>query len=166
MFARVKDNIVASYPVDPRAEQTDTSFPWDWLGGVVNGVEYVWVCPVDVPKTALSQNVVEGTPVFENGVWVQSWVVSQSSPEDIATRQFEMRRHMSATPLQIRRALRRVGLLDSVTAFVSSASPEISEAWEYATRIERDDPLLIACAATLGVTDTEIDEIFFLAATL
>lgn len=78
----------------------------------------------------------------------------------------EMRRGMSVTPLQIRRALLRQGLLDEVTAFVDQADRETRLAWEYAVQIDRDNALIGAAAEAIGATAADVDGLFRLAATL
>jgi hypothetical protein len=166
MFARIENNSVAAYPVDPQIEQPATSFPWDWPGGVVNGVEYVRVVPVDVPQVLSTQNFAEGTPVFADCVWTQTWVITEATPDQIAARKIEMRQRMSVTPLQIRRALRQRGLLSLVTEFVNAAEEEVREAWEYAIQINRTNSLIIAAAEAIGASDDDVDELFRIAATL
>lgn len=72
----------------------------------------------------------------------------------------------AVTPLQMRRALRSLGLTASINAYVTSLGEEAQEAWEYATEIRRDDPLVGAAAAALDKTSDELDAIFSLAATM
>lgn len=96
MFARIDGATVAAYPVDPRAEHPNTSFPWDWSGGVVNGVKYSRVTPVDVPQVPHTHNFVEGTPVMIDGVWTQTWVVTDASPEQVTERLDEKNRMVRA----------------------------------------------------------------------
>jgi hypothetical protein len=86
MFARIENGSCAAYPVDPYAENPTTSFALDWSGGVVNGVEYASVVPVDVPQVPYTQNFAEGVPALINGVWTQTWVVTDATPEQIAAR--------------------------------------------------------------------------------
>ena len=83
-----------------------------------------------------------------------------------ASKDAEMRRGMSVTPLQIRRALLRQGLLDEVTAFVDASDLETRMAWEYAVQIDRDNPLIAAAADVIGATPADVDDLFRLAATL
>ena len=70
------------------------------------------------------------------------------------------------TPLQMRKALRRTGLRAAVVSYLDTADPEVVEAWEYATVIERDNAMIAGAAAALGKTPAEIDDLFRLAATL
>ncbi len=70
-------------------------------------------------------------------------------------------------PLQIRRALRRIGEMGAVKTFMeTSADDETVEAWEYASEFHRDDPLIASVQVALGKTDEEVDDLFRLAATL
>lgn len=86
MYARIEDGMVAAYPVDPRAENPATSFPWDWAGGIVSGAEYARIIPTDVPQVSYTKNFSEGTPAFVESVWMQTWVVSDATPEQITQR--------------------------------------------------------------------------------
>jgi hypothetical protein len=72
---------------------------------------------------------------------------------------------MSVGPLQLRRALRGVGMYAAVIAYVEAADEEIQEAWEYATEYRRDDPLFPIVQAALELTDEDVDALFALAAT-
>lgn len=166
MYARIEAGAVAAYPVDLRAEQPGTSFPWDWAGGVVNGTEYARVMPVDVPQVDHTKNFTEGAPVLMGEVWRQTWVVTEASPEEIAARLADIRSRMVVSPLQIRRALRQAGLYASVMAYVATQDDNTQEAWEYAVEIRRDDALITQAAAQLGQTDEQVDGLFRLAATL
>lgn len=71
----------------------------------------------------------------------------------------------SVTPLQARRALRQQSLHEAVTAWIAQQDGATQDAWEYATRIERDDAFIAGAAAALGLTDEQVDQLFILAAT-
>lgn len=73
---------------------------------------------------------------------------------------------MSCGPLQLRRALRQLGLYATVTAAIAQADEETQEAWEYASEVRRLDPIIEAMRLALGKTDAEVDAIFELAVTL
>lgn len=70
------------------------------------------------------------------------------------------------TPLQARRALRAAELIDAVNAAVAAAGGDVQDAWEYATEIRRDDPLITAISAGLGLTEQQVDALFIAAASL
>ena len=166
MYVRIENGAVAAYPVDLHVEQPSTSFPWDWDGGVVGGVEYARVVPVDVPRIYYTKNYAEGQPAKVGGAWTQTWIVTDASPEDVAARLTEIRSRMTVSPLQIRRALLQKGLLDGITAFVEQADLETRMAWEYAVQIDRSDALIIVAATSIGATEADVDDLFRLAATL
>lgn len=67
-------------------------------------------------------------------------------------------------PFQARKALLGHGLLDAANAAVEAASDEAKIAWEYAIEIHRDDPLIAALGAAIGLTYEQIDDLFIEAA--
>ena len=67
------------------------------------------------------------------------------------------RKDMICTPAQMRLALHRMELLAQVQA-IADADPEASIVWEYATRIERNSPLIEALGSDF--TPEQIDDIF------
>jgi hypothetical protein len=64
------------------------------------------------------------------------------------------------TPRQARLALNAAGLLDAVNAAVNAAGGATLITWEYATQIERNDPLISQIGSSLGLTDAQIDDLF------
>lgn len=72
----------------------------------------------------------------------------------------------SVTPRQARLALLSAGLLDQVESAVTAAGGATKIAWEYATVINRDDPLIISISSSLGLTAEQIDALIAHAATL
>jgi hypothetical protein len=76
------------------------------------------------------------------------------------------RAQMTCGPLQLRRALRQLGLYATITAAIAVADEETQEAWEYASEVRRLDPMIESLRLGLGRTDAEVDAIFELAVTL
>lgn len=72
----------------------------------------------------------------------------------------------SVTPRQARLALLAAGLLDQVETAVNQAGGAVKITWDYATEINRNDPLITTLGKTLNLTDTQIDNLFTQAATL
>lgn len=70
------------------------------------------------------------------------------------------------TPLQARKALNQAGLLAQVNAAVAAADANTQMAWEYASVINRTDPMITAIGTTLNLTPAALDHLFILAATL
>lgn len=62
---------------------------------------------------------------------------------------------------QARAALIAAGLFDAVDAAIRDGGDPIAQtAWEYATVIERDSPLMQTMAGKLGLAPAQIDQLF------
>lgn len=70
------------------------------------------------------------------------------------------------TPLQIRMAINMLGLREQVEAYVATLNQSEKDAWEYATVIERNNPILVNGAIAMGKTTEELDQVFILANSL
>lgn len=66
----------------------------------------------------------------------------------------------SVTPRQARLALLAAGLLDQVEATVKAAGGATQIAWDYATEINRTDPLIASIGSGLSLSDAQIDALF------
>jgi hypothetical protein len=69
------------------------------------------------------------------------------------------------TPLQMRLALNAAGLRPTIEAAVAAADQQTRDAWEFASTIRRDNPLLAAMASALGLPPAQVDALFRNAAT-
>lgn len=72
----------------------------------------------------------------------------------------------SVTPLQVRKAIRQLGLTTQVANYVLTLTEERKEAWEYADAIPRSHGLVVEAAAAMGWTEAQTDALFKLAVTL
>jgi hypothetical protein len=70
----------------------------------------------------------------------------------------------SVSPRQARTALRAAGLLSDVNAAVAAAGEQAQIDWDYALEIRRDDALIASMAASLNITNEQIDDLFRAAA--
>jgi len=70
----------------------------------------------------------------------------------------------SLTPLQVRLALLAAGLLDDFEAVKATAPREMQLAADFATVVYRTDPMLLAFATQLGLTEQQVDDLFRAAA--
>ena len=170
MHSLARSGAATIYPYSPaqlRADNPGTSFPADMSDALLAEWDVFAVLPTQQPPfDPATQRLNEGQPEQSGGAWVQTWVVSNLTPEEIAAALAEWRASMSVTPLQIRRALLQQGLLDDVTAFVEAADLETRMAWEYAVQIDRDNALIAAAADAIGASPADVDDLFRLAATL
>lgn len=93
---------------------------------------------------------------------VKSWTVVAMTPEQIADANPVPQ---SVTPLQMRKALRQIGLKAAVDEYVALLDEEAREEWDFCSEIRRDHAVLNAGAAALGKSEAEVDDLFRLAAT-
>lgn len=67
---------------------------------------------------------------------------------------------------QAKLALYAANLLDDVDTVVAGADRATQIEWEYATEVRRDWPTLITLQGVLGISDTEVDNLFIAGAAL
>lgn len=131
---------------------------------------YAPVEPVDPPTCDnISQYVREVSPVLVAGKWTQQWEVVELDLAAVAANQAAARKARVPTTLTVRQAklaLLAAGLLDDVDAAVAGADRATQVEWEYATTVERTWPTLVAMATALGMTDTQLDNLFIQGAAL
>jgi hypothetical protein len=72
----------------------------------------------------------------------------------------------SVTPRQARLALLAAGLLDKVESAVAAAGGATKITWDYATAVNRDDPMIASIGSALSLTSAQIDALFTQAAIL
>ena len=65
---------------------------------------------------------------------------------------------LSCSPWQIRKKLNKEGLREAVESYVASeqATQDEKDAWEFATELREDNPLLVNAASMLGITDLHV----------
>lgn len=89
MFAKINNETVEKYPYtigDLRKDNPNTSFPATIPDDVLTEFGVVKVDSIDKPITDYTKNVIESDPVFDGNSWVQIWVVSDASQEEINER--------------------------------------------------------------------------------
>jgi hypothetical protein len=77
----------------------------------------------------------------------------------------------NVTPRQMRIALVMSGISLTTIDSMIDALPEPNKSvaritWEYSVEFQRNNPLLVSMAPALGLTSTQVDQLFALAATL
>lgn len=85
MYAIISNNNIVKYPANPALENYNVSFPVDWSGGEINGVEYIRVVPTVAPVANLGWIAIEEDPVQNNDVWFQTWETFLKPKEEIKT---------------------------------------------------------------------------------
>lgn len=165
------------------AENPNTSLPKTWTSVTL---EFLVVDPVLAgPKPEVGDyEVVVGDGVVNNeGNWVEAWKVQPMFPDytnddgEVVTEEqqidayeaaqaAERRSKMACTPRQARLALASAGLYEAVQTSVAAVSDQARIEWEYATMIERTNPIIIGIQMELGISDEALDGLFALAVTL
>lgn len=111
---------------------------------------------VDAPTYTLNA-VDKDTYTFPIDGWV--WANDSHDAESAMARY-----NRSISPLQARLALIQVGLMPQVQTMIDGADILTKTAWEFATEFKRSSPLLLSLAVGLGLSTTQLDELFDAAA--
>lgn len=94
MYAKLSDGQIEKYPYtlsDLRAEYPNTSFPSMFDQEVLDGYSMVEVQATTAPTATYSQNLSEGQPELVDGVWQQTWVVTDKPAEEVVAIAKELR---------------------------------------------------------------------------
>lgn len=93
----------------------------------------------------------------------EAWLAAGNTPEPYVAPVVAV---STVSPRQARIALLQAGLLDQVEAAVAQAGGATKITWDYATEINRGDPLITTLGAALNLDADTIDVLFRHAATL
>lgn len=90
--------------------------------------------------------------------------VSKETYDNLYSDELRARLPSEATPRQLRLALFELGYHDQVEAYIE-ALPEpqktkVKISWEYATIINKNDPIVSKLVEELGFTEEQLDELF------
>ena len=85
------------------------------------------------------------------------WVHTPPDPAEVLAAE---RADMVVSRFQARAALHAAGLLPQAEAAVSQADALTRIAWADAVVFQRTSPTIAAMAATLGLTETQVDDLF------
>ena len=72
---------------------------------------------------------------------------------------------LQVSPRQIRLALNELGLREMVESAVSASSIDVQDAWNYASLIQRNDPMLINMMQINGISEDVVNQVFLVAST-
>lgn len=147
------------------------------------GVDEVFASPM--PEASGPYKIVERDGVVrdETGRFVYAWkevdqfteyedevrgvvTVEEQIADYEAQRAAERRATMACTPRQARLALASAGVYEAVQTAVAAVSDQARIEWEYATMVERTNPIITEMQGALGMSDEDLDNLFELAVTL
>lgn len=107
-----------------------------------------------------TQALEEGQPVQIDGVWSQVWNVRSLTTEELKSRV-----PRSITKRQARQELIEAGLIGAVEAAIDAIQDPTQKAlmlswWNDSQTYDRDNPELITMAASIGLTEKQLDSMF------
>ena len=97
---------------------------------------------------------------------INGWNVLDMTTQEQADYLVFWRDNIKSTMRQARLALKQQGLLATVQSNIDALPEESQIEWEYASYVERSSPLVASLGAALGLTETQLDDLFKLAITL
>lgn len=162
MLKIIDNNITYPYSVRQlRRDNPQVSFPRD----IPNERLVDWgVCPVakvEPPEYDEETHVrEEGLPVQIGGIWTQVWNVRSLTTEELKSRVPQ-----SITKRQARQELIEAGLIGAVESAINAISDATQKAlmlswWNDSQVYELDRPELAAMAASIGLTEDQVDALF------
>ena len=87
MYIKLKNGSIDKYPYSInqlKQDNKDTSFPAEMSDERLAEWDVFPVVTTDAPSITYKQDLSEGTPINENGVWKQVWNVVDKSVEEIS----------------------------------------------------------------------------------
>ena len=83
MYGIIEKNKIVKYPTDPRLDFPHISFPENWSGGVIEGIEYVKVYQANRKGAPVGWHEVEVKPRYnkKKNIWLQKWKVEYSGSD-------------------------------------------------------------------------------------
>jgi len=86
MYIKINNGVVEKYPYtisDLINDYPNTSFPDKLSKSLLNELNLSEIVLTPQPEITFKQNIIEGTPVNENEVWKQTWIISDKPTEEI-----------------------------------------------------------------------------------
>lgn len=167
----VVDGVATPYSIEQLiADNPRTQFPAEPSAQFLAGfnVYDATIAPEPAYDPA-TQRLEAGDVVSVGESFVQQWNVVNLTNEEQADRLNELRQEMKVTRLAARLALIDNGLWDSIPAVIDAIPDATQKAvslayFEDAQNWERLDATVIALGAALGLSESQIDDLFTLAA--
>lgn len=97
-------------------------------------------------------------------------VFEKENYDDLYAMELRARKPSLATPLQIRLALIKLGMLEQIQDFIEEledpAKTIVMAEWEYALEINKNSTTIQSLSTQMGLTEEELDDIFEVAASI
>lgn len=122
--------------------------------------------PTNPPSYDEFTQRIEETATETDTQIIQGWNVIDLSASEQTEFLTAWRTNISSTMRQARLALKQQGLLATVQSNIDTLTEDSQIEWEYAAIVERNSPLVTSLGGALGLTETQVDDLFKLAITL
>ena len=87
MHIKLTNGVPEKYTIGQlRRDNPQVSFPKSIPDATLAGYGVYPLTTTNSPQVNYTKNIVEGTPDFVEGVWVQSWDIVEATPEEISSR--------------------------------------------------------------------------------
>lgn len=86
MYIKLLNGKIDKYPYSInqlKQDNKDTSFPVEMSDERLADWNVFPIVTIDAPSITYKQNLVEGTPINDNGVWKQVWNITDKSVDEI-----------------------------------------------------------------------------------
>jgi hypothetical protein len=87
MYIKLNNNEIEKYPYSEwqlKSDNPQVSFPATISKQILEEFGVYEVVATDAPSITYKQDLSEGTPVNEDGVWKQTWVVTDKPAEEVS----------------------------------------------------------------------------------
>lgn len=167
ILAKIQDGKVVEYPLARKhlaSAFPNVSFPAVLTDDILSDYGFAIVHATTPPEED-GKSVTEAEPVFDGSQWHQAWTVTDIPAEDLLAAE---RAAMTATRYQAKAALHLAGILDDVEALMADPETDALKAFEWQEKpvFRRTSPTITWAAQQLGLTETQVDDLFRLAATI
>lgn len=153
---------------------TDDNIPTAWTGESIAGIQH----PLDIgdkwPETELNRiglyHLIDNVPTPDanseitgstieiiNGKPTRQYVMSEITETTVP---------MTISRLQAKAALHQLGYLEDIEVLVATSDFMVRLAWKEALEFQRESTLINNMKEEAGLTDTDLDEIFTLGASI
>jgi hypothetical protein len=95
-----------------------------------------------------------------DGKWFTKYIATNYTEEEISNQLNQWRQQVKCTPFQGKAALYNAGLLDDVNSLITSGNAITKLAWENALEWKRISPMIESLSASLGLSETQVDDLF------
>jgi len=123
--------------------------------------EYGWIPFTCTPRDNLEFGRLLYDEILASGVYI-----APKPERDPIEELQESREGTQVTAFQAKAMLLQAGYWEDVSAHLADADPVTQLAWETAQEFERLSPTILELAGALGISDTELDDLFKFAATI